>query len=65
MTNPNDPLCFNCEGPVEVIERAETFVTVFCPACEECYGADIERKENGQIVYWPSFRVTLSGGPEP
>jgi len=60
--HPNEPLCFECEGPVEVIEDGGTSLTIHCPRCDRWYGVDIGASETGAPIYWPSFRIALSGG---
>lgn len=60
--NPADPLCFDCNGTVEVIERDERFLTAYCPTCDNWFGAEVETSSDGRISYWPMFRVIPSGG---
>jgi len=60
--NPTDPLCFECDGPVDVIENGETSLTIYCPRCDRWYGVETGVSDAGMPVFWPSFRIALSGG---
>ena len=56
-----DPACCDCGGPLTIVERDASFLTVVCAECGNSHGIEVEIAPDGTPVYWPSFRISLKG----
>ncbi|MHB1426414.1 MAG: hypothetical protein ACYC3I_24895 [Gemmataceae bacterium] len=57
----NDPCCCDCGGPLTIVERDASFLTVVCADCGNSHGIEVITAPDGTVVYWPSFRISLKG----
>jgi len=56
-----DPVCFDCGGPLTIVERDTSFVTAVCGHCGNSHELEVETARDGSQVYWPAFRISLKG----
>jgi predicted RNA-binding Zn-ribbon protein involved in translation (DUF1610 family) len=57
----SDPVCCECGGPLTIVERDDSFITVVCPECGNSHGIEVSTDGVGNPVYWPCFRISLKG----
>ncbi len=56
-----DPNCFECGGPLTIVERDTSFIKVVCAHCGNSHELEVEIASDGSHVYWPAFRICLKG----
>ena len=56
-----DPACCECGGPLTIVDREASLLTVVCAECGASHGVEVATAPDGTPVYWPTFRVSLSG----
>jgi transcription elongation factor Elf1 len=56
-----DPGCWDCGGPLTIVERDASFLKVVCADCGNSHEIEVATAPDGALVYWPSFRISLKG----
>jgi hypothetical protein len=56
-----DPVCYECGGALEIVESDASFLTVVCAQCGASHGIEVTTAADGTPVYWPTFRIALTG----
>lgn len=60
-----DLVCCECGGPLTIVERDASFLTVVCAECGSSHGIELTTASDGTPAYWPSFRISLKGEVSP
>ena len=55
-----DPACCECGGPLTIVDREASLLTVVCAECGASHGVELVTAADGTPVFWPSFRVSVS-----
>jgi transcription elongation factor Elf1 len=55
-----DSVCPDCGGPLAIVDRDASFLTVVCAECGNSHGFEVATGPDGTPVYWPSFRISIS-----
>jgi transcription elongation factor Elf1 len=56
-----DLVCCDCGGPVMIVGRDASCITVVCCDCGNSHQIEVVTDLDGKPVYWPSFRLSLKG----
>jgi hypothetical protein len=57
----SDLVCCECAGPLTIVERNASFLTVVCADCGNSHGFEVTTAPDGTPMYWPTFRIALKG----
>lgn len=56
-----DLVCYECGGPLTIVERGTAYMTVVCADCGNSHGVEVTMSPDGTPVYWPAFRISPKG----
>jgi hypothetical protein len=56
-----DPVCYECGGPLNIVERNASMLTAVCADCGINLEIEVSPAPDGTPVHWPSYRISLKG----